>query len=105
MCGEFKANFDALSSDAGQWDSAASDTAKAVSGIADVAVAPSAFTGRAAEVAEKYQNVCTRFGDYLRAGKDVVQTVGDTLREVRREYESNEQDIAGTLAHTWSLSK
>lgn len=91
---DFSVLLDDLAVDAAQWDTIASNIAKALAIVQNSCDLPdyvidglSLLQGLKTE----YDDGHTQFETYLKQGSDYIGTIGDTLRTIKSNYEASDE--------------
>lgn len=98
----FEAALEALSSDATMWEGVSSSLSEAAGATDGLTLySEFSFAGLSAGLAETYNQVREKAGDLLVGGGRETADIADTLRLVRRTYESTDQSVSTSLQGTW----
>ncbi len=98
-----QAEFEALTSEAEEWD----DTAEALSTAAGTVAglhltsAQFSFISGMTGVAESYAQARQHVEDILRAGERESTQLGDALRDIRSDFQSTDQSVRDAVAAVW----
>ena len=98
-----QAGFEALTSEATEWDDtsrALSDAAGTVSGLA-LSAAQFSFVCLMTGVDDSYGQARQHVEDVLTAGAAETGKLADALREVRRDFESTDQSVVAEVQSVW----
>jgi hypothetical protein len=98
-----QAGFEALTSEAGEWDDTSqvlSDAASTVSGL-QLSAAQFSFICFMTGVDDSYSQARQHVEDVLRAGARETGKLADALREVRRDFESTDQSVVAEVESVW----
>ena len=98
-----QAGFEALTSEAGEWDAtsrALSDAASTVSGLG-LTAAQFSFVCGGTGLDENYAQARQHVEDVLTAGARETGKLADALREVRRDFQSTDEDVVHQVRSVW----
>jgi uncharacterized protein YukE len=98
-----QAEFEALTSEAGEWDdtSTALDTAAGTVDGLQLSSAQFSFISGMTGVAESYAQARQHVEDVLRAGKRESTQLGDALRDVRNDFQSTDESVVNAVRSVW----
>ena len=98
-----QAGFEALTSEAAEWDDtsqALSDAASTVAGL-QLSAAQFSFISFVTGVDDGYSQARQHVEDVLTAGARETKKLADALREVRRDFESTDDSVVREVASVW----
>ncbi len=98
-----QAAFEALTSEAAEWDDtsqALSDAAGTVSGL-QLSAAQFSFISFLTGVDDGYSQARQHVEDVLTAAARETRKLADALREVRRDFESTDQQVVSEVQSVW----
>jgi type VII secretion effector (TIGR04197 family) len=99
-----QAEFEALTSEGGEWD----DTATALGTAADTVAglqlssAQFSFISGLTGVADSYAQARQHVEDVLRAGQEECTQLGNALRQVRNDFQSTDQGVVNAVSALWT---
>jgi uncharacterized protein YukE len=98
-----QAEFEALTSEAEEWDdtSAALDTARGTVAGLQLSSAQFSFVSAMTGVADSYAQARQHVEDILSAGQRESTQLGDALRDVRNDFQSTDQDVLNAVRSVW----
>jgi hypothetical protein len=98
-----QAGFEALTGEAAEWDDTSrvlSDAATTVSGLR-LSAAQFSFVCFMTGVDDSYSRARQHVEDVLTAGARETGRLADALREVRRDFESTDQQVVSEVRSVW----
>ena len=98
-----QAGFEALTSEAAEWDDTSrvlSDAAATVAGL-DLTAAQFSFVCFMTGIDSSYGRARQHVEDVLTAGTRETGKLANALREVRRDFESTDQQVVGEVQSVW----
>lgn len=98
-----QAEFEALTSEAGEWDDtsdALSDAAQTVAGL-QLTSAQLSFVSLMTGVDVSYAQARQHVEDVLRAGAQQATAIASALRGVRADFESSDQGVVDAVRGLW----
>ena len=98
-----QAAFEALTSEASEWDDtsrALSDAATTVSGL-QLSAAQFSFVCFMTGIDDSYAQARQHVEDVLTAGARETAQLADAVREVRRDFESTDQQVVSEVQSVW----
>lgn len=98
-----QAGFEALTSEASEWDDtsqALDDAASTVSGLG-LTAAQFSFVCDGIGVDASYAQALQHVTDVLTAGARETGKLADALREVRRDFQSTDEDVVHEVQSVW----
>jgi uncharacterized protein YukE len=98
-----QAEFEALTSEAEEWDdtSAALDTAGSTVAGLQLSSAQFSFVSAMTGVADSYAQARQHVEDVLRAGERESTQLGDALRDVRNDFQSTDESVVNAVRSVW----
>ncbi|WP_109508008.1 hypothetical protein [Nocardioides speluncae] len=97
----FEVAMDALTSDAKRWDTIAGRLETSANDLAGLTLNPKAWTFAGGEAAEAYERFRGIVESYVRGGATETASAAVRLREIRRIYESADEEAKNDLARIW----
>jgi hypothetical protein len=98
-----QAGFEALTSEAAEWDDTSqvlADAASTVSGLS-LSAAQFSFVCFMTGIDSSYNEARQHVEDVLTAGARETGKLADALREVRRDFQSTDQQVVGEVQSVW----
>ena len=98
-----QAGFEALTSEAAEWDdtsTALSDAASTIAGLS-LSAAQFSFISSMTGIDSSYAQARQHVEDVLTAGAEETKQLADALREVRRDFQSTDQNVVHEVQSVW----
>lgn len=98
-----QAGFEALTSEAAEWDDTSqvlSDAASRVAGL-ELTASQFSFVCFMTGIDDSYREARQHVEDVLTAGATETGKLADALREVRRDFQSTDQEVVAEVQSVW----
>lgn len=98
-----QAAFDALETEAGNWDKTSGEISQATQAVAGLTLGPSDFGwgGGGSGLTATYGQVQAHIGAYLDGGVTETAKLADTLRQVSGDFQSTDQNVVADMRANW----
>ena len=98
-----QAEFEALTSEAAEWDDTAAAVGTAAGTVAGLQLSSAqfSFVSGMTGVADSYAQARQHVEDILRAGERESAQLGDALRDIRNDFQSTDQGVRDAVAAVW----
>lgn len=100
-----QAAFEALDREADEWDTTATALGTARQAVNGLHLSPDnfSFITFVTGVADSYEEARQHVLDVLTAGKRETEELGEALRQVRRDFQSTDEQVRSEVSSLWQL--